>query len=76
MRELVEKIAKFLVDEPDEVSVEEAQGAHTCVLRLKVSKTDVGKIIGKKGANANALRTILDAAGGKENKRYVLEILE
>ncbi|MCB0309215.1 MAG: KH domain-containing protein [Bdellovibrionales bacterium] len=76
MKELVEKIARALVDDPDSVIVEEAQGSHTCVMKLKVSKDDVGKIIGKKGTNANAIRTILDAAGGKENRRYVLEILE
>lgn len=76
MKDLVEKIAKALVDQPDEVSVEEAEGTHTSILKLKVSKEDVGKVIGKKGTNANAIRTILDAAGGKQNKRYVLEILE
>jgi hypothetical protein len=76
MKELVESIAKALVDNPDQVSVEEVMGSYTCVMKLKVSKEDVGKVIGKKGSNANAIRTILDAAGGKENKRYVLEILE
>jgi predicted RNA-binding protein YlqC (UPF0109 family) len=76
MKDLVEMIAKALVDKTDEVSVEEAMGTHTCVIKLKVAKEDIGKVIGKRGANANAIRTILDAAGGKENRRYVLEILE
>jgi uncharacterized protein len=76
MKELVEMIAKALVDKPEQVKVEESQGAHTCVVRLRVAKEDVGKVIGKKGANANAIRTILDASGGKHNRRYVLEILE
>lgn len=76
MKNLVENIAKALVDRPDLVLVEEIQGTHTSVLKLKVDKQDIGKIIGKKGANANAIRTILDASGGKENKRYILEIIE
>lgn len=76
MRELVELIAKSLVDKPEQVSVEETAGSYTCVMKLRVAKEDIGKVIGKKGANANAIRTILDAAGGKQNKRYVLEILE
>ena len=76
MKELVEQIAKALVDKPECVVVEEVQGAHTCVIQLKVDKSDVGKIIGKKGGNANAIRTILDATGGKSNKRYILEIIE
>lgn len=76
MKELVEEIAKALVDKPDDVFVEEVAGNHTCVLKLKVAKEDVGKIIGKKGANANAIRTLLEASGGKNNKRFILEILE
>ncbi len=76
MKDLVEMIAKALVDKPEEVNVEEASGAYTCVMKLRVAKEDIGKVIGKKGSNANAIRTILDAAGGKQNKRYVLEILE
>jgi hypothetical protein len=76
MKDLVEMIAKALVDKPDEVSVEEAAGAYTIVMKLKVAKDDIGKVIGKRGANANAIRTILDAAGGKQNKRFVLEIVE
>jgi uncharacterized protein len=76
MKELVEMIAKALVDKPDEVKVEESQGTYTCVMKLRVAKEDIGKVIGKKGANANAIRTILDASGGKQNRRYVLEIVE
>ena len=76
MKQLVEEIAKSLVDKPEEVHVEEVVGNHTCVLKLRVAKEDVGKIIGKKGANANAIRTLLEASGGKMNKRFILEILE
>ncbi|MCB0326653.1 MAG: KH domain-containing protein [Bdellovibrionales bacterium] len=76
MKELVEEIAKALVDHPSDVVVEESAGDHTCVLKLRVAKDDVGKVIGKKGSNANAIRTILDASGGKNNRRYILEILE
>ncbi len=76
MKELVELVAKALVDKPEDVHVEEASGSYTCVIKLRVAKEDIGKVIGKKGSNANAIRTILDAAGGKQNKRYVLEILE
>ncbi|MCB0271942.1 MAG: KH domain-containing protein [Bdellovibrionales bacterium] len=76
MKEVVLEIAKALVDQPDQVQVDEAQGEHTCVLKLRVAKEDIGKVIGKKGANANAIRTLLDASGGKSNKRFILEILE
>lgn len=76
MKDVVYEIAKALVDEPDQVQVEEFNGEHTCVLKLSVSKDDIGKIIGKRGANANAIRTLLDASGGKNNQRFVLEIIE
>lgn len=76
MKQLVEEIAKALVDKPSDVVVQETMGNHTCVLQLRVAKEDVGKVIGKKGANANAIRTLLEAAGGKNNKRFILEILE
>ncbi|MEZ4704516.1 MAG: KH domain-containing protein [Bdellovibrionota bacterium] len=76
MKELVEEIARALVDKPEDVCVEESSGNHTFVLKVRVSKEDVGKVIGKKGSNANAIRTILDASGGKNNRRYILEILE
>lgn len=76
MRELIEYIAKSLVDNPDEVSVSEVEGEVTSVIELKVAKTDLGKVIGKQGRTARAMRTILSAASTKLRKRAVLEILE
>ena len=76
MRELIEHIAKALVDLPDEVSVNEIVGEKTTVIELKVAKEDLGKVIGKQGKTARAMRTILNAAATKLRKRSVLEILE
>jgi predicted RNA-binding protein YlqC (UPF0109 family) len=76
MRELVENIAKALVDSPEEVSVAEVEGEQTTVLELRVAQPDLGKVIGKQGRTARAIRTILGAAGMKIRKRFVLEILE
>jgi len=76
MRELIEYIAKALVDIPDEVSVSEVEGEVTSVIELKVAKTDLGKVIGKQGRTARDMRTILSAASTKLRKRAVLEILE
>ncbi len=76
MKDLISYIVKALVDQPDQVSVNEFEGGHTIVLELSVAKSDMGKIIGKQGRNALALRTILSAAAGKTRKRYVLEIVE
>lgn len=76
LRELVEYIAKSLVDNPDEVSVTEVEGEQTSVLELKVAKEDLGKVIGKQGRTARAMRVILTAASTKAKKRCVLEILE
>lgn len=76
MRELVEQIAKALVDKPDDVRVDESTGEHVCVLSLHVAKSDIGKIIGKRGVHAQAIRTLLSAASGKHNKRFTLEIVE
>jgi len=76
MKELIEYIAKALVDNPDEVNVSEVEGEMTSVIELKVSKTDLGKVIGKQGRTARAMRTILSAASNKMKKRAVLEILE
>ena len=76
VRELVEEIVKALVDHPEDVVVTEVTGAHSSVLELKVAPEDVGKVIGKKGVHADAIRRIVNAMGGKEKKRYVLEILE
>jgi hypothetical protein len=76
MRELVEYIAKALVDEPDEVRVVEVEGARVTVIELRVAQTDLGKVIGKQGRTARALRTILNANATKMKKRAVLEIVE
>jgi len=76
MKSLIEQMAKSLVDRPEEVSVAEVQGERTVVFELRVAKSDIGKVIGKQGNTARAMRTILGAAGTKLGKRYVLEILE
>ncbi len=76
MKELMEQIAKALVDSPDEVTVNEIKGERVSVIELAVAKDDLGKIIGKQGRTAKALRTILTAASTKLNKRSVLEIVE
>jgi uncharacterized protein len=76
MKELVELIAKALVDQPDKVQVNEVQGEQTTVLELRVATEDLGKVIGKQGKTARAVRTLLAAAGMKVRKRFVLEILE
>ena len=76
LAKLVGEMAKALVDSPDEVIVHELKGQMTSVIELRVAKGDVGKVIGKKGRNAEALRTILGAAAMKERKNYVLEIID
>lgn len=76
MRQLVEQIAKALVDQSEQVEVREVAGEQTSVLELRVAKEDLGKVIGKQGKTARAIRTILAAAGMKLHKRFVLEILE
>jgi uncharacterized protein len=76
MKELINYIAKALVDNPDEVSVGEVAGNQTSVLELSVAKEDLGKVIGKQGRTARAMRTILSAASAKIKKRTVLEIIE
>jgi len=76
MKELIEMIAKVLVDNPDEVSVNEAEGEHTTILELRVAQSDIGKIIGKQGHTVLAIRTLLGAAGMKLRKRFVLDILD
>ena len=76
MKDLITEILKALVDHPEEVSVNEIGGDHTTVLEVRVAKTDMGKVIGKKGRTAQAIRTILGAAAGKTRKRYILEIVE
>jgi predicted RNA-binding protein YlqC (UPF0109 family) len=76
MKELIEYIAKALVDNPDQVNVSEVVGDQTSGLELKVAKEDLGKVIGKQGRSARAMRTILSAASTKMKKRTVLEIIE
>ena len=74
--QLVELIAKALVDKPEEVSVRAVEGEQVRVLELQVDATDLGKVIGKKGRTAKSIRSLLGAAGMKLKKRYTLEILE
>jgi uncharacterized protein len=76
IKELVEDIAKALVDVPDEVQVREVQGEQATLFELKVAPNDVGKIIGKQGRTARSIRTLLGAAGVKANRRFTLDILE
>jgi predicted RNA-binding protein YlqC (UPF0109 family) len=76
MKDLITEIVKALVDHPEEVYVNEISGDHTTVLEVRAAKTDFGKIIGKKGRTAQAIRTILNAAAGKTRKRYMLEIAD
>jgi predicted RNA-binding protein YlqC (UPF0109 family) len=76
MKELVEFIAKALVDEPDEVRVTEIEGEKVTVIELRVAPGDLGKVIGKQGRTARSIRTLLNAAATKLRKRAVLEILE
>ena len=76
MRELIEIVAKALVDVPDKVEVNVVEGQQPTVLELRVAPEDLGKVIGKQGRTARAVRTILGAAGMKLRKRFVLEILE
>ena len=76
LKDLIEYVSKALVDMPDQVEVSEVEGEQTTVVELKVDKSDLGKVIGKQGRTARALRTILNAASTKLKKRSVLEIIE
>jgi uncharacterized protein len=76
MKELVEDIAKALVDIPEEVAVREVQGEQATLLELRVAPSDLGKVIGKQGRTARSIRTLLGAAGMKLNRRFTLDILE
>lgn len=76
IKDLIEYLAKALVDHPEQVKVNEVSGQHTSVIELTVAKEDIGKIIGKQGRTALAIRTILNNAAMKARKRIVLEILE
>ena len=76
MKQLIEDIAKALVDIPEEVVINMIEGEQTTLLELKVAPSDLGKVIGKQGRTARSIRTILGAAGMKLNRRFTLEILE
>jgi predicted RNA-binding protein YlqC (UPF0109 family) len=76
VKELIMKIAQAIVDNPEKVSVSIVEGRQSSIVELKLAKEDIGKIIGKQGRNANALRIILNAVAAKEKKRIVLEIME
>ncbi|NMA87281.1 MAG: KH domain-containing protein [Tissierellia bacterium] len=76
MGELVETIAKALVDNPDQVEVKEIEGTQSVIIELKVAEEDMGKVIGKQGRIAKAIRTVVKAAAIKENKRVVVEIIQ
>ncbi len=76
LKDLIEFMAKALVDNPDDVNVNEVVGEQTTVVELKVAKEDLGKVIGKQGRTARSMRTILSAASTKQRKRSVLEIVE
>jgi predicted RNA-binding protein YlqC (UPF0109 family) len=76
VKELVETVCKSLVDNPDQVQVTQIDGEQTTILELRVAPSDLGKVIGKQGRTARAIRTILAAAGMKQRRRYNLEIIE
>ena len=76
MREMIERIAKALVDQPELVSVREVGGMHSSILELTVAKADIGKVLGKQGRTVGALRTLLNAVSAKAKKRAVLEVVE
>lgn len=75
-REFLAYLVKHLVDKPDEVQVKEVQGKHVIIYELKVAKGDMGKVIGKRGQNAGAIRLLLNAVAAKEKKRAIMEIIE
>ena len=76
MKDMIENIAKALVNKPDVVQVSEVAGEETIVVELRVSQEDLGRVIGRKGQTAIAMRTILNAAGTRSGRKYLLEILE
>ena len=76
MKEFLFRITQALVDNPEQVEINAIEGSQTTVLELKVAERDMGKVIGKHGRTANAIRTLLNAASGKAGKRYMLEITE
>lgn len=76
MKDLIEYIARSLVDNPDKIEINEIAGAQTNVIELKVAKEDIGKVIGRSGRTADAIRTILNCGAAKLNKRYILHIID
>lgn len=76
MKQLLEHIAKAMVDDPDQVSVQQVESERLIILELKVAPEDMGKVIGKQGRIAKAIRTVVNAAAVKENKRVVVEIVQ
>jgi predicted RNA-binding protein YlqC (UPF0109 family) len=76
MKDLISLIVRAFVDQPEYVSVNEVSGSQTTVLEVTVAKNDMGKVIGKRGRNAQAIRTILSAASGKRRKNHMLEIVD
>ena len=76
MKDLICDIVRAMVDQPDQVSVNQVEGDHTTVFELRVAKGDMGKVIGRQGRHAQAIRTIVGAVAGKARKNYVLEIIE
>jgi len=76
MKDLTKQIVQALVDHPEQVAISEVEGKQSTVLKIKVAKEDIGKIIGKQGRTAQAIRTILNAASAKAKKRTIMEIIE
>ena len=76
MKELLKQIVQALVDYPEQIAISAVEGKHSTVLEIKVAKEDIGKIIGKQGRTAQAIRTILNAASAKARKRTIMEIIE
>ncbi|MGO9311708.1 MAG: KH domain-containing protein [Syntrophobacteraceae bacterium] len=76
LKELIETMARALVDNPERVTVSEIEGGMTSIIELRVAKADLGKVIGKQGRNVDAMRTILSATSTKIRKRAILEIIE
>jgi len=76
MKELVAYIAEALVDDTGRININEIEGNQTNIIELKVAKTDIGKVIGRQGRTADAIRTILNCAAAKVNKRYILQIID
>ena len=76
MKDLITAIIQAIVDQPEEVSVNEIESTQSIVLEIVVAKSDMGKVIGKRGRNVQAIRTLLGAAAGKTRKRYILELVD